>query len=125
PKEIDDVVGSDGLAFRSTFNVTTTGNFEGGTNVLEAVKPVGSDLDAARAKLLAHRARRVPPGRDDKVLAGWNGLAIRGLAFASRVFGKSEWAAMAARAAEFVVTKMRASDGALFRSWQGGGRLTG
>ena len=38
------------------------------------------------------REKRVKPGRDDKVLAGWNGLMIQGLAFASRVFDRPDWA---------------------------------
>ena len=49
-------------------------------------------LDSVRAQLLVERSKRIAPGRDDKVLAGWNGLMIRGLAFASRVFERPEWA---------------------------------
>ncbi|MBL8949665.1 MAG: thioredoxin domain-containing protein [Myxococcaceae bacterium] len=125
PEEIDAVVGAElGLRVRDAFHVTAVGNFEHGTTVLEAVKPLDG-LDEARAKLLAERSKRTPPGRDDKVLAGWNGLAIRGLALASRVFSRPEWAAMAERAADFVLTKMRAADGSLHRSWQNGGRLAG
>ncbi len=125
PQEIDAVLGGElGLRVRDAFHVTTVGNFEHATTVLEAVKPLDG-LDEARAKLLAARAKRIPPGRDDKVLAGWNGLTIRGLALASRVFARPEWAALAERAADFVLTKMRAADGTLHRSWQNGGRLTG
>jgi uncharacterized protein YyaL (SSP411 family) len=59
-------------------------------------------LDAARAKLLAARGRRVWPGRDEKVLTSWNGLMIRGMARAAMAFGRSEWLASAQRAADFV-----------------------
>jgi len=125
PQEIDAVLGGElGLRVRDAFHVTAAGNFEHGTSVLEAVKSLDG-LDEARAKLLEVRSKRVWPGRDDKVLSGWNGLAIRGLALSSRVFGRPEWAAMAERAADFVLTKMRSPDGSLFRSWQNGGRLTG
>jgi uncharacterized protein YyaL (SSP411 family) len=45
-------------------------------------------IDAARAKLLVLRGKRVWPGLDDKILTSWNALAIRGLAIAARVLGK-------------------------------------
>ena len=44
-------------------------------------------LDSGRAKLLAARERRVRPGLDDKILTGWNGLMIRGLAISGRLLG--------------------------------------
>ncbi|MBK7862090.1 MAG: thioredoxin domain-containing protein [Archangiaceae bacterium] len=125
PAEVSALLPPD-LATRvcAAFNVTEVGNFEHRTSVLEAVQPLDG-LDDARRTLLEARAKRVAPGRDDKVLAGWNGLTIRGLALASRVFGRPEWAALASRAAAFVLEQMRAKDGSLYRSWQGSGRLTG
>ena len=62
----------------------------------------------------------MPPGRDDKILLGWNGLMLRGMSYASRVFARPAWAAMAARAADFLLAKLLRPDGTLFRSWQGG-----
>jgi uncharacterized protein len=63
-------------------------------------------VDSARAKLLAIRSRRVWPGLDDKILASWNALAIRGLAIAARSVGKAEFAAAADRALEYLRTNM-------------------
>jgi hypothetical protein len=63
-------------------------------------------LEAARAKLFAARERRVHPGRDEKVLVSWNALAIRGMARAGRVLGRTEWVASARRALEFVRGRM-------------------
>jgi uncharacterized protein len=63
---------------------------------------VESTLDSARQELLRIRARRVRPGRDDKILASWNGLMIRGLAVAARALGRDELADSAGRALEFV-----------------------
>jgi uncharacterized protein YyaL (SSP411 family) len=37
-------------------------------------------VQEARCKLYAARSRRVPPGLDDKILTGWNGLMIRAMA---------------------------------------------
>lgn len=56
----------------------------------------------ARARLFAVREARVRPGRDDKVLTSWNALAIDGMAFAARVFGRARWAESARRALDFV-----------------------
>ena len=62
----------------------------------------GAVLDSARAKLLAARHQRVWPARDEKILTGWNGLAIAGLAAASRALERADLADGAARAADFL-----------------------
>ena len=59
-------------------------------------------IDQARARLLPVRNRRVWPGRDEKILTSWNGLAIAGLAAASRSLRRPELAESAARAADFL-----------------------
>jgi uncharacterized protein YyaL (SSP411 family) len=59
-------------------------------------------LAAARDKLLAARDKRVWPGRDEKILASWNALMIRGMARAARVFGEPAWLASAQRAMDFI-----------------------
>ena len=56
----------------------------------------------ARLKLLEQRARRIPPGRDDKVLTSWNGLMIRGMAIAGRHLDQPDWSASAERALDFI-----------------------
>jgi len=63
---------------------------------------VESRLDEARAKLLAVRNGRVWPGRDEKILTAWNGLAISGLARASRALGRDDHADAAVRAMQFL-----------------------
>ena len=73
-------------------------------------------LARARAALFAHRQKRVPPGRDDKVLADWNGLMIAALARAGHVFARPDWIGLAARAFRFVATHMDAG------ATPGGGR---
>ena len=59
-------------------------------------------LESARAKLLAARAKRVWPGRDEKILTSWNALMVRGMARAARVFGEPAWLESARRATEFI-----------------------
>ena len=99
------------------FGASLDGNFEHGRNVLQVQLPAAQlaarldeplqdierQLAEVRARLFAARESRVRPGRDDKVLAGWNGLMIRGLAAAARAFGRPDWAALAARAASAVL----------------------
>lgn len=115
------------------FGVTDPGLFEG-ANVLRIAAPAEElaarreiglaqtrlVLQAARASLLAARAGRVRPHRDDKVIAAWNGLAIHALARAGRQLGEPDWVDLAAGAARFVLAAMRAPDGTLARTWNDG-----
>ena len=59
-------------------------------------------LEAARAKLLAAREKRVWPGRDEKLLVSWNGLMVAGMARAARVLARPELAESATRAVDFI-----------------------
>ena len=59
-------------------------------------------LTIARSKLFVERESRVHPGRDEKILTSWNGLMIKGMAHAGRVFGRSDWVRSAAEAADFI-----------------------
>ncbi len=59
-------------------------------------------LGSARARLFLAREQRVHPGRDEKILTSWNGLTIKGMARAGRVFGRDDWVQSAALAADFV-----------------------
>jgi uncharacterized protein YyaL (SSP411 family) len=73
-------------------------------------------LRRGRAALFAAREQRVHPGRDDKVLAEWNGLMIEALAEAGAALGREDYIAAAGNAAAFVLDRMRApGDDGLFR----------
>ena len=76
-------------------------------------------IDAARAKLLAVRNRRIWPARDDKVLTAWNGLMIRGLAVASRALDRPDFAAAASGAVDFLRSRC-VQDGQLYAAWKDG-----
>ncbi|MFO1395005.1 MAG: thioredoxin domain-containing protein [Steroidobacteraceae bacterium] len=76
-------------------------------------------LDSARTKLLAVRERRVRPGRDEKILVSWNGLAISGLAAAARALDRPDLAEAADRAASFLHAHCR-RDGRLLAVHAGG-----
>ena len=62
-------------------------------------------LQEARARLLATRATRVRPGLDDKILVAWNGLMIRGLLRAARVFARADWLDAGLRALAFIASR--------------------
>jgi uncharacterized protein YyaL (SSP411 family) len=75
-------------------------------------------LARARDVLFAVRAKRIRPGRDDKVLADWNGLAIAGLARAAAVFGQPDWLARAAAAFDAVMKHLGTPDGRVRHAWR-------
>jgi uncharacterized protein len=133
PLEIAGVLGpEEGQLFALAYDCTTEGNFEG-RSILHPVADTqtlavrtGRDPDEVRAalasgrrKLLLARAQRVPPGLDDKVLAGWNGLAISAFARAGAVMDEPRFLEAAARAADFVLEAM-VRDGVLFRVYKDG-----
>ncbi len=72
------------------------------------------------AKLLAVRDTRKQPGTDDKVLASWNGMMIAGLAQTGRVLDEPRYVTAAARAADALLTHLRAADGSLLRTMRNG-----
>jgi len=80
----------------------------------------GALLDGARAKLLAAREQRVRPGLDDKVLASWNGLMVKGMSVAARALDEPTLAASAQRAVDFVREHMRDADGRLLATYRDG-----
>ncbi len=101
--------------FAKRFGLDRGANFEGlwHLHVFSSIEEIAAEvsrspaevaalIDAARVKLLAVRAKRVWPGRDDKILTSWNALAIRGLAVAARASQRAELAAAAERALEFI-----------------------
>lgn len=76
-------------------------------------------LASARDKLFAARAERIRPGRDEKVLTGWNALMIKGLARAGRRFSRADWVALAQRAADALFAAVW-RDGRLAATYQQG-----
>jgi hypothetical protein len=113
------------------WDVSDEGNFEG-RNILHVTLPLdqvaalfrrppedaAAAVARARTRLLAARARRVPPLRDEKILTGWNALAIGTLAEAGRVLRAPRFVAAAAAAADFVWTHLRRDD-RLLHVWAG------
>ena len=130
--EIDATLGDDAALVRAYWGVTPDGNFEG-KNILfvpgdrRAIAArfglSEAELDTAiaraAAKLYDVRARRVWPGRDEKILTAWNGLMVRGIAEAARAFGNDDYRSVAIESAEFLFASL-CKDGRVFRSYKDG-----
>ena len=103
------------------WGVTEGGNWEGHSilHVASRQAPSPEVLDRARAALLAVRDQRVRPGRDDKQLAAWNGMALRALAVGSLVLGDDRFADAASSCVRFLRTHLLRDDGRLWRTARG------
>jgi hypothetical protein len=142
--EIRDVLEpEDAPLFEAAYGVTAGGNFEGRTILsrvrepesLEAELPadprdlaapeVERRLAEARARLLARRAERPQPGRDDKALAAWNGLAIAAFAEAARALAATGDADLGELAATYRAAGERAAAVILEGLGGTGGRARG
>jgi uncharacterized protein YyaL (SSP411 family) len=135
PGEIEAVLGPDAAAeFCRVCGVTEAGNFEG-RNILTLshVKPrpvvaVGAATVSATTgrgftaeqQLLAARAKRIRPGRDEKVLVCWNSLAIDALARSGAALPEPRYTAAAGAAADFLLEHLRREDGRLLHCWRAG-----
>ncbi|HEV7213081.1 MAG TPA: thioredoxin domain-containing protein [Blastococcus sp.] len=96
----------DGRWAADAFEVTDRGTFEHGTSTLQWLHD-GDDparLASVRERLLAARAQRPQPARDDKVVTAWNGLAIAALAEHGVLTGDDVSTTAARRAADLLAT---------------------
>lgn len=103
PAQLVDVLGDDdGVWAAQVFGVTEQGTFENGTSTLTLAQDAGdtSRYSSVRRRLLAARAQRPSPGRDDKVVTAWNAMAITALAEAGGGLDDQEWVDLAARSAD-------------------------
>jgi uncharacterized protein YyaL (SSP411 family) len=131
-EEVERALGSDAALAIPYWGLSQEPNFEGKyilyvpnemsvTAARAGVAPddVSEAVANARAALLARRARRERPGRDEKVLASWNGLMLRAIAESARAFARDDHRALAIRTGEFLLREM-VRDGRVMRSHTGG-----
>ncbi|WP_255794784.1 thioredoxin domain-containing protein [Mycobacteroides abscessus] len=122
PEQLAEVLGPDDGAWAATlFEVTPTGTFEHGSSVLQLLR---DPEDAARWQrvrqaLLAARLVRVQPGRDDKAVTAWNGLAITALVEASVALDRDDLLEAAGGCAAALL-ELHLRDGRLRRASLGG-----
>lgn len=117
-EEIATVLEGEALTlFKDIYDVSAAGNWEGKA-ILNRINSGNRSLSKqeeallrdAREKLFAVRAPRVRPGRDDKVLADWNGLMIQALARAGLIFDQPKWIALSRKAYDAILSTMQWKD---------------
>ncbi|WP_437186292.1 thioredoxin domain-containing protein [Planctomicrobium sp. SH668] len=132
--ETANILGKDDAeVFDAYYDVSASGNWEG-HSILNVPRPLDDVANAlvmepkevedvlarSRKKMLLARSRRVAPGRDEKVLSGWNGMMVAALAQASAVLNDDRYQAAAVHGARFLLSEMRDDSGRLFHSWKDG-----
>ncbi|MFF9816262.1 thioredoxin domain-containing protein [Streptomyces sp. NPDC014006] len=108
PQQLREVLGEDDAELAAQyFGVTEEGTFEEGSSVLQLPQSEGvfdaGRIDGIRQRLFDARARRPAPGRDDKIVAAWNGLAIAALAETGAYFDRPDLVDAALGAADLLV----------------------
>jgi uncharacterized protein YyaL (SSP411 family) len=133
-EEIEEVIGEEEPLFSAYYNILGgEGNWEHGHNILHrtisdqafaekhdlAVEELREKVQVWKAKIMKVREKRVRPGLDDKVLASWNALMLKGLADAYRAFGEDRFLQLARQNAHFLLEKMK-NGPALFHNYKNG-----
>lgn len=133
--EIDSILADErrSAVFCDFYQVKKGGNWEH-TNVLYRKDNIEKILDEyklsldelnqllaqARQKLFEARSRRVRPGLDDKILAGWNALMLQGYLDAYRAFGEQAFLDKALRSGQFITQNMLKDGYRLDRNYKDG-----
>ncbi|GAB3012892.1 thioredoxin domain-containing protein [Spirosoma pulveris] len=131
--ELREILGADFDWFADLYSISEAGNWEHGRNILHRIESdeefaarmgwsaadLNVRLDATHTRLLRVRNERIRPGLDDKILCSWNGLMLKGLVTAYRVFGEPEFLTLALRLAYFLLKKIRDSrNGRLWHTYK-------
>lgn len=137
-REIQEILGKDAEVFCLYFDVTDGGNFEGMTILNNSINlsavafhcgvaesKVKEIIESCSQKLLEARSKRVPPGRDDKIITSWNALMISAFAKGYRVSGEKSFLEAAENCIKFI-EKNLTKDGELLRTYKDGkGKIKG
>ncbi|KAB1147832.1 thioredoxin domain-containing protein [Streptomyces luteolifulvus] len=108
PQQLREVLGEEDAELAAQhFGVTGEGTFEQGASVLQLPQDEGvfdaGRIAGIRDRLLGARSARPAPGRDDKVVAAWNGLAVAALAETGAYFDRPDLVEAALGAADLLV----------------------
>ncbi|PTM92324.1 thioredoxin domain-containing protein [Streptomyces sp. VMFN-G11Ma] len=108
PGQLTEVLGAEDAELAAQyFEVTEKGTFEHGASVLQLPQREGvfeaERIESIKERMLRARGERPAPGRDDKVVAAWNGLAIAALAETGAYFDRPDLVEAAVGAADLLV----------------------
>lgn len=133
-KELKEILDNDFKLFAAYYHVKENGNWENHKNILH--KTETDEVFAAKHKialpilqlkvqewkklLLQMRNKKVRPSLDDKVLAGWNGLMLKGIIDAYNATQNTKLLQIAEKNMQFIIQKMSVSNGKLYRSYKNG-----
>ena len=131
-KEFTAVVGEDVDRWTTYLSVTPEGNWEGKNILCRSLSPaehaeawgIGMEEWQVRwaevqERLLRHRETRVRPGRDDKVILGWNALLADGLLTAASTFHSKDWEDRAFSLLSTLESLLKREDGRYHRIYAG------
>ena len=124
--EITKLTGSDDVIIKEYYDIQPDGNWED-KNVLRVVKneaelikkynlsseAFNQSIRTFKQAALAERDKRIRPGLDNKIIAGWNGLTLSGLVESYQALQDSAILELANENAQFL--KSLVKDGKLFR----------
>ncbi|MBC9717687.1 thioredoxin domain-containing protein [Streptomyces sp. TRM66268-LWL] len=127
PQQLTEVLGEQDAELAAVhYGVTEEGTFEEGASVLQLPQGDGlvdsEKLTDVRQRLFEARAQRPAPGRDDKVVAAWNGLAIAALAETGAYFDRPDLVNAALAAGDLLVRLHMGPDARLSRTSKDGRR---
>jgi len=128
--DVEEILGTEDDLFCRYYDISREGNFEGksilnvpreGSLVARLNKVTEEEfrqiIQRGREKLLKERAKRIKPGRDEKILTAWNGLMLRSFAEAANGLGRDDYRAAALKNAEFLMRELQV-EGRLLRSYK-------
>ncbi|NOT37135.1 MAG: thioredoxin domain-containing protein [Saprospiraceae bacterium] len=118
--------------FVNTYNISSSGNWEKGKNVLHKI--ITSDqyskkfnipleeynklLQSASQKVLEYKQLRRKPSTDDKMLTSWNAMMLRALSDAFAATGNSDYKDQAIKTGTFIKSKLIQPDSSIFRTYK-------
>ncbi len=118
-EEVKAIAGEDLPLITDYYDVSKQGNWEE-KNVLRKLKTdeeilkkhrltvvkLTKKLKAFKEKALDERSKRIRPGLDSKIIAGWNGLTLSGLSEAYQATGEKNILALAKENASFIYDEL-------------------
>ncbi len=131
-KEIQEILGKDADIFCLYYDITDGGNFEGHTILYNCMNlssmafhfgkselEIKQILKQSREKLYAVRVKRIPPGRDDKIMTSWNSLMVTAFIKGYRVTGEQDFFQAATNCIGFIESRLT-KDGELLHTYKDG-----